>query len=88
MHFPITPTSPHPKQHLTSSVMLQDIVVGLPDGLTVPDMERREAKELLAEMGRSPTTREMAMRELTADPEQWVKFMVKYELGLEEPDAR
>ena len=119
----MTPTPPHPEQHLTNSAMLQNIVIDLPDGLTVPfalaagpsgylagrtevehyatelarehqkvqtvpDMERREAKELLAEMSRSPTTREMAMRELTADPEQWVKFMMKYELGLEEPDAR
>ena len=32
----MTPTSPHPKQHLTSSVMLQDIVIDLSDGLMVP----------------------------------------------------
>lgn len=27
---------PHPEKHLTSSAMLQDIVIGLSDGLTVP----------------------------------------------------
>lgn len=54
----------------------------------VPEVERHEVKELLAEMGLSPATQEVAMRELTTDPAQWVKFMMKYELGLEEPDAR
>ena len=143
-------TRSHAETHLSSSAMLQDIVIGLSDGLTVPfalaaglsgavassslvitaglaevvagsiamglggylagrtevehyavelarehqevrelpEVERHEVKELLAEMGLSPATQEVAMRELTADPEQWVKFMMKYELGLEEPDAR
>jgi VIT1/CCC1 family predicted Fe2+/Mn2+ transporter len=144
-----TPHS-HDEQHLTSSAMLQDIVIGLSDGLTVPfalaaglsgavqssglvitaglaevvagsiamglggylagrteidhyaselarehrevrdipDAERAEVDELLADMGLSPATRAAAVRELTADPEQWVQFMMKYELGLEEPDPR
>jgi VIT1/CCC1 family predicted Fe2+/Mn2+ transporter len=54
----------------------------------VPEVERCEVKELLAEMGLSPSTQEVAMQELTADPEQWVKFMMKYELGLEAPNPR
>jgi len=54
----------------------------------VPDVERREVQELLAEMGLSPATQVLAMQELTADPQQWVKFMMKYELGLEEPDPK
>jgi VIT1/CCC1 family predicted Fe2+/Mn2+ transporter len=140
----------HPEHHLTSSAMLQDVVIGLSDGLTVPfalaaglsgavassglvitaglaeivagsiamglggylagrtevehyaaeiarerrevqevpHIERAEVDELLAEMGLSDATRALAVRELTADPEQWVKFMMKYELGLEEPDPR
>ncbi len=140
----------HPEKHLTSSAMLQDVVIGLSDGLTVPfalaaglsgavsssalvitaglaevvagsiamglggylagrtevehyatelarehhevqvvpDVERAEVDELLAEMGLSAETRRLAVAELTADPEQWVKFMMKYELGLEEPDPR
>ncbi|UOQ71403.1 VIT1/CCC1 transporter family protein [Hymenobacter cellulosilyticus] len=141
---------PHPEDHLTSSAMLQDIVIGLSDGLTVPfalaaglsgavqssalvitaglaeivagsiamglggylagrtevehyeaelareyrevrevpDVERAEVRDLLAEIGLSEATRELAVQELTADPEQWVKFMMKYELGLEKPDPR
>ncbi|MBT9394509.1 VIT1/CCC1 transporter family protein [Hymenobacter sp. NST-14] len=141
---------PHPEDHLTSSAMLQDIVIGLSDGLTVPfalaaglsgavassalvitaglaeivagsiamglggylagrtevehyeaelqreyqevhdvpHVERAEVDELLAEMGLSEATRAQAVRELTADPDQWVRFMMKYELGLEKPDPR
>ncbi|GAC1587816.1 MAG: VIT1/CCC1 transporter family protein [Hymenobacter sp.] len=140
----------HPEHHLTSSAMLQDVVIGLSDGLTVPfalaaglsgavassglvitaglaeivagsiamglggylagrtevehyqseqarerrevrevpDVERAEVDELLAAMGLSDDTRRQAVAELTADPEQWVKFMMKYELGLEEPDPK
>lgn len=143
-------THPHPEDHLTSSAMLQDIVIGLSDGLTVPfalaaglsgavqsselvitaglaeivagsiamglggylagrtevehyaaelarehqevqqvpHVERAEVDELLAEMGLSAETRALAVHELTADPEQWVRFMMKYELGLEQPDPR
>lgn len=141
---------PHPEDHLTSSAMLQDIVIGLSDGLTVPfalaaglsgavqssslvitaglaeivagsiamglggylagrtevehyqaelareyreiaevpHVERAEVDELLQEIGLSEATRAQAVRELTADPDQWVRFMMKYELGLEKPDAR
>lgn len=141
---------PHPENHLTSSAMLQDIVIGLSDGLTVPfalaaglsgavessalvitaglaevvagsiamdlggylagqtevehyaaerarefrevrevpDRERAEVDELLTEIGLSPETRAAAVHELTANAEKWVHFMMKYELGLEEPDPR
>ncbi len=144
------PRDLHPEHHLTSSAMLQDVVIGLSDGLTVPfalaaglsgavqssglvitaglaeivagsiamglggylagrtevehyaaelarehhevqavpDIERAEVDELLADMGLSATTRRQAVAELTADPEQWVRFMMKYELGLEEPNPR
>jgi vacuolar iron transporter family protein len=138
------------EKHLTSSAMLQDIVIGLSDGLTVPfalaaglsgavqssglvitaglaeivagsiamglggylagrtevdhyaaelarehaevrtvpDIERREVQELLVGMGLSETTAALATGELVQDPAQWVKFMMKYELGLEEPDPK
>ncbi len=144
------PVDLHPEHHLTSSAMLQDVVIGLSDGLTVPfalaaglsgavaasglvitaglaeivagsiamglggylagrtevdhyaaeqarerrevrevpEIERAEVDELLAAMGLSEATRCQAVAELTADPEQWVRFMMKYELGLEEPDPR
>ena len=144
------PRDLHPEHHLSSSAMLQDVVIGLSDGLTVPfalaaglsgavqssalvitaglaeivagsiamglggylagrtevehyaaelarehhevqvvpDVERAEVDELLADMGLSADTRRQAVAELTADPEQWVRFMMKYELGLEEPDPK
>ena len=144
------PRDLHAEHHMSSSAMLQDIVIGLSDGLTVPfalaaglsgavassglvitaglaeivagsiamglggylagrtevehyaselgrehrevlevpEVERAEVDELLADMGLSAETRRQAVAELTADPEQWVKFMMKYELGLEEPDPR
>lgn len=140
----------HHEHHLSSSATLQDVVIGLSDGLTVPfalaaglsgavassglvitaglaeivagsiamglggylagrtevehyeaeearerrevrevpDVERAEVDELLAEMGLSDETRAAAVAELTADPEQWVRFMMKYELGLEQPDPK
>ena len=89
----------HTENHSTSSAMLQDIVIGLSDGLTVPFALAAGLSGAvtssglvitagLAEMGLSEATRRQAVAELTADPEQWVKFMMKYELGLEEPDPR
>ena len=54
----------------------------------VPHVERAEVDELLAEIGLSEATRAQAVQELTADPDQWVRFMMKYELGLEKPDPR
>lgn len=147
---PPSHSHPHPEQHLASSAMLQDIVIGLSDGLTVPfalaaglsgavdssnlvitaglaeivagsiamglggylagrtevdhyqaelareyqevrevpHVERAEVEDLLAEIGLSETTRQLAVAELTADPDQWVRFMMKYELGLEQPDPK
>jgi VIT1/CCC1 family predicted Fe2+/Mn2+ transporter len=54
----------------------------------VPHVEQAEVEELLAEIGLSEATRKLAVAELTADPDQWVRFMMKYELGLEQPDPR
>ena len=140
----------HRERHLTSSAVLQDIVIGLSDGLTVPfalaaglsgavqssglvitaglseivagsiakglggylagrtevehyaaeltrehqevqqvpATERQEVQELLVGMGLSEATAAQATAELVQDPAQWVRFMMKYELGLEEPDPR
>ena len=140
----------HHEEHLTSSVFLQDIVIGLSDGLTVPfalaaglsgavtsstlvitaglaevvagsiamglggylsgkteldhyqaelareyrevkevpEREKEEVRVLLEGLGLSPATQELALAELMQDEHQWVGFMMKYELGLEEPDPR
>jgi len=52
----------------------------------MPAREREEVRELIAEMGLSPTTQELVVNELVKDEQQWVRFMMKYELGLEKPD--
>jgi VIT1/CCC1 family predicted Fe2+/Mn2+ transporter len=51
-----------------------------------PDTEKKEIKEIFEEMGLSEETQNMAVTELSKDTDKWVQFMMKYELGLEEPD--
>jgi vacuolar iron transporter family protein len=53
----------------------------------VPDMERSEIFDVLAEYGISHTAAEPVVRELCADKEQWVRFMMDFELRLPEPDV-
>lgn len=55
---------------------------------TLPATKRREVQKLFAAMGLSEATAAQASAELVQDPAQWVRFMMKYELGLEEPDPR
>ncbi|KAK4149088.1 VIT family-domain-containing protein [Chaetomidium leptoderma] len=54
---------------------------------TVPAMERAEIFDILAAYGISRAAAEPMVRELTADKEQWVRFMMDFELRLPEPDA-
>jgi predicted membrane protein (TIGR00267 family) len=54
----------------------------------VPEREMAEIREVFAEMGLSERTQELAVQELSADKDQWVKFMMRHELGLEEPDTK
>ncbi|KAK3944399.1 VIT family-domain-containing protein [Diplogelasinospora grovesii] len=53
----------------------------------VPDMERNEIFEILAEYGISRAAAEPLARELCKDKEQWVRFMMDFELRLPEPDV-
>jgi VIT1/CCC1 family predicted Fe2+/Mn2+ transporter len=52
---------------------------------TVPDEERREVRDILAAYGLGGTTLERAVDDLTANAETWVRFMMREELGLNEP---
>lgn len=52
----------------------------------IPDKEKEEVKEIFAEYGFSHTSQIMLAEELAKDKHKWVKFMMKYELGLEKPD--
>ena len=146
----MTDTHLHHEEHLQSSDLLADIVIGMSDGLTVPfalaaglsgavqstgliviaglaeiaagsiamglggylagkteidhynselrreydevehlpDKEREEVKEFFAKLGLSEELQEQAVHEMTKDKDQWVDFMMKYELGLDKPDPR
>ena len=140
----------HHEEHLHSSDLLTDIVIGMSDGLTVPfalaaglsgavqstgliviaglaeiaagsiamglggylagkteidhynaelkreydeverlpHKEREEVKEFFASIGLSEDLQQKAVEEMTKDKDQWVDFMMKYELGLDKPDPK
>ena len=140
----------HSENHLKSSDLLRDVVIGMSDGLTVPfalaaglsgvvdkssiiviagiaeiaagsiamglggylagkteqdhyrsevgreydeveNMRQEEIEEtrgFFANIGLSPALQEQATQEIAQDKDRWVQFMMKYELGLDEPDPR
>lgn len=53
---------------------------------TVPEREKQEIREIFADMGLSPALQTTIADELSKDKTKWVDFMMKYELGLDEPD--
>ncbi|AIE87302.1 VIT1/CCC1 transporter family protein [Fimbriimonas ginsengisoli] len=54
----------------------------------VPDRERKEVSDLLVEYGLDPIDAEKAAMALSKNEEKWIDFMMRFELGLEEPDPR
>ena len=50
------------------------------------ETERREVKEIFANYGLSAQSQELIIDEMVKDPDKWVEFMMRYELGLEKPD--
>ncbi len=146
----MTDTHLHHEEHLESSDLLTDVVIGMSDGLTVPfalaaglsgavqstsliviaglaeiaagsiamglggylagkteidhynaelkreydeverlpHKEREEVKEFFAGIGLSEELQEKAVEEMCKDKDQWVDFMMKYELGLDKPDPK
>jgi vacuolar iron transporter family protein len=50
--------------------------------------EIEETKEFFANIGLSKDLQEKATEEIARDKQQWVNFMMKYELGLEKPDPK
>jgi len=140
----------HTEEHLKSSDVLKDIVIGMSDGLTVPfalaaglsgavvnsniiviagiaeicagsiamglggylagkteqdhynselkreydeiervpEMEKQEVKDFFKEIGLSNEIQQKASEEIAKDKKLWVDFMMKYELGLEEPHPK
>ncbi|MEO6730612.1 MAG: VIT1/CCC1 transporter family protein [Ferruginibacter sp.] len=55
---------------------------------TLREVEISETKEFFANIGLSPALQEQATEEIAQDKDRWVDFMMKYELGLEEPDPK
>jgi len=52
-----------------------------------PEVEKQEVREALAGFGLSKNAQDVVADELAKDKDQWVRFMMKYELCLEEPDV-
>jgi VIT1/CCC1 family predicted Fe2+/Mn2+ transporter len=55
---------------------------------TVPDEERTEVREILSEIGLYGPHLHEVVDAIASDPHRWVNFMMRYELGLAEPNAR
>ncbi|MET3499905.1 VIT1/CCC1 family predicted Fe2+/Mn2+ transporter [Mucilaginibacter rubeus] len=53
----------------------------------VPEQEKAEVKKVFADFGLSKHLQDEIADELAKDKKQWVDFMMRYELGLEEPNA-
>ncbi len=54
----------------------------------IPDQELAEVVAILDHYGLDPTLGRAAARALQRRPERWVDFMMRFELGLEEPNPR
>lgn len=54
----------------------------------LPEKEKEEVREFFESLGLSEDVQEKAVRELTKDKDNWVAFMMKYELGLDRPDEK
>lgn len=52
----------------------------------IPDAERREVKEVFSQYGLSDQEIAPILTAFQARPEQWVNFMMRFELGLEKPE--
>ncbi|KAI7995549.1 Vacuolar iron transporter 1 [Camellia lanceoleosa] len=56
--------------------------------VTVPDTEAAEVAEILAEYGIEEHEYRPVVNALKKNPQAWLDFMMKFELGLEKPDPR
>jgi len=54
----------------------------------IPEEEKREVAELFEGYGLSETLSKKAADEMSSDKRRWIDFMMRFELGLEEPDPR
>jgi vacuolar iron transporter family protein len=54
----------------------------------IPEEEAREVQNVFAEYGLSRDESAPVVQALTRKPKEWVDFMMRFELGLEEPDPK
>ena len=54
----------------------------------VPELEREEVAAILREYGVGDDAIAPIVASLSADPKRWVRFMMRFELGLEPPDPK
>ncbi len=53
----------------------------------LPEKEKEEVKEILAEYGISEVHQESIVTEMAKDPKKWVDFMMRFELNLDKPEV-
>jgi vacuolar iron transporter family protein len=53
----------------------------------VPEQEKSEVKAVFADFGLSEHLQHEIAEEMAKDKDKWVDFMMRYELGLEQPEA-
>jgi VIT1/CCC1 family predicted Fe2+/Mn2+ transporter len=53
----------------------------------VPEQEKLEVMEVFADFGLSAPLQRQVADEMAKDKDKWVDFMMRYELGLEKPEA-
>jgi VIT1/CCC1 family predicted Fe2+/Mn2+ transporter len=54
----------------------------------IPEEEAREVQKVFADYGLSGEESQPVVQALTRKPKEWVDFMMRFELGLEEPDPQ
>lgn len=54
----------------------------------LPEREKQEVRDFFKQIGLSAEIQEKATEEIAKDKKQWVDFMMKYELGLDEPHPK
>jgi VIT1/CCC1 family predicted Fe2+/Mn2+ transporter len=55
---------------------------------TKPEAEKQEVRDVFAAFGLSKELQDKVVDEMATKPDQWVEFMMRFELGLEKPDER
>ena len=70
-------------EHYASEVRREHLEV-----IEKPEAERAEVAGVLADFGLTPNQYQPIIESLSKNPDAWVRFMMRFELGLEEPDPK